>query len=152
MRWMPDAAFLGTFRRQCISRTVLSGSDPCWDEYGDSYTLDYGDACAVVLLPQRFALLPIRICHSLLGTFLARQLFPGRVVRYWASVCICAPAGYVLFTECKYAQTVAFWTNSHRTQLVQDTELRSYKRMLLKYKPNTIHQDHVLSHMLSHQT
>ncbi len=28
------------------------------DEYGDSYTLDYGVAFAVIFVPRRFALLP----------------------------------------------------------------------------------------------
>ncbi len=50
------------------------------DEYGDSYSLHYGDACAIVWLLRRFALLPIRICHSFLGTLLARQIFLGTVV------------------------------------------------------------------------
>ncbi len=50
------------------------------DKDGDSYSLHYGDACTVVWLPRRFALLPIRISHSFLGTFLARQLFLRTVV------------------------------------------------------------------------
>ncbi len=53
---MPDSAFLRTFRRQHISHTVPSGSDPCWDECGDSYSLDYRAAC----LRRRLATLTFR--------------------------------------------------------------------------------------------
>ncbi len=79
---MPDAAFLRTFRRQYISRTVPSGSVPSWDEYGDNYSLDYRAACAVVLLPRRFALLPHQNLSLLYRHLPSEAIIPGRVVRY----------------------------------------------------------------------